>query len=593
MPVRSRPRAAPTLARGDRPIRRRRASLALACALLAGASPALAAHDPNRTATIFVHGFELTGADRHGVFGDDFSDALAESVATMAGLPVPREPTGPMPINVVAGTTYYGDTTPPYYTDADRAELDRITAEWGGGVPRYAFIVARHARRVLERSGADQVNIVSVSFGSLITRWIIEKDVCGLAGEGRIARWLTAEGLIAGNWVASHADLVSLLSIVAPEPIDVDHMAYGWVETYLHAPRKVADDPRYATILIGQLASTDDGRNQAALRAAMLLYDEYMPNDGTQALPDAVFGEVAPASRFAGRMPTLSVFHADHVGIKSVRGAWARGATFVTASRRVTVTMTAARVANLREPQDPYWNWTPAEILFESRVYSPAALARWSITEPLSAWVKEGAAPPLRRYHTSGESQSFQQVLFDDLVLPEESALTLDLRATEVDYDPRYGVFETWQTPYYDDLGGGTLAVSALEPRSYTFAVPDWSCEIAVQVFDYAFAPLVGVPRPGPAGPASHGHLALAPNPARQEMRIDVRSAAPAATDEWATLEVTDLSGRTVRRMAGPLRAGFTWDGCDGQGRRLPAGVYLVRVVTAGGTWRGRGCLLR
>ena len=588
MPVPFRPRAASTFARDSG--RFRGATLAITCALLVVVGPALAGHDPNRTATIFVHGFELTGADRHGVFGDDFPEALAESVATMAGLPTSREAAGPMPINVVAGTTYYGDTAPSYYTDADRAEIDRITAEWGGGVPRYAFIVARHARHVLERSGADQVNIVSVSFGSLITRWMIENNVGGLAGAGRIARWLTAEGLVAGNWAASKPDLVNLLSIVAPEPIDVDHMAYGWIEAHLHAPRRTADDPRYANILIGQVASTDDGRNEAALRTAMLLYEEYMPNDGTQAMPDAVFGDVAAGSRFAGRPPTLSVFHADHLGIKAVRGAWARGAIFVTASRRVTVTMTAARVANLREPQYPWWNWTPAEILFESRVYSPAAWGRWRITEPLSAWVKEGAAPPLRRYRTTGETQSFQQVLYDDLVLPEETSLTLDLRATEVDYDPRYGVVETWETPYYDDLGGGTLSISALESGTYTFAVPDWSCEIAVQVFDYAFAPLVGVPG---AGPASRDGLVLVPNPARAGMRIAAPIPPAGTSDQPATLEVTDITGRTVRRMAGSLRAGFTWDGRDGGGRSLPAGVYLVRVLTAGGTWHGRGCLLR
>src|SRR6185436_3040213 len=116
-------------------------------------------------------------------------------------------------------------------------EVEGVTSEWGGGVPRYAAIVARYARHVMEESGATQVNFVSASFGSLIVRWLIEKDVGGLAGEGRIARWLSAEGLLAGNWAASQDDLVGILDAVEPQPIDVEHMSYDWVATHLHSPR--------------------------------------------------------------------------------------------------------------------------------------------------------------------------------------------------------------------------------------------------------------------------------------------------------------------------------------------------------------------
>lgn len=576
--------------------RSRLGALPLACALLVAAVPSHAGHDPNRTATLYVHGFERTGADRHGVFGEDLRQALAESVATFAGLPTPREPSGPLPANVVAATTYYGDTAPHYYTADDLAELERLTAEWGGGVPRYAFIVARHARHILERSEAAQVNFVSGSFGSLVVRWLIERNVADLAGEGRIARWLTVEGVVAGNWAASQEDLASLLSFVAPEPVDLHHMHYGWIETHLHAPRTEADSPYYAGILLGQVGSTDDRGNQAALRTAMLLSGEYMPNDGVQALPDAGFATMTEASRFAGRGPTQAVFHTDHLGIRLLRAAWAEVATFLTGTRRVTVTMTAARVANLHEPQQPYWDWRPAEILFESRVSSPAAEARWAIGGPVSSLVKEGAAAPLRRYRANGETQQFRHVLFDDLVLPEAAELRLELRATEVDHDPRYGVFETLQAPHHDDLGGGTLAVSTRAPGSYTFSSPDWSCEITVEILDYPFAALIGVPGPG-SPPGSHvdpgrGRLMLSPNPARAEVRIRVPLAAEETAPEAATLEVVDISGRTVRRMEGSLHAGFAWDGRDREGRVVPPGVYHYRVVAPRGTWLGRGCLL-
>src|SRR5205814_2368669 len=103
--------------------------------------------------------------------GGNVHEPVAEAVAAFAGLPILGDADGAPPPNVVAGTTYYGDTPPPYYSAADLAEIDQVTAQWGGGVPRYALIVAKYARHVLEISGARQVNFVSVSFGSLIVRW--------------------------------------------------------------------------------------------------------------------------------------------------------------------------------------------------------------------------------------------------------------------------------------------------------------------------------------------------------------------------------------------------------------------------------------
>src|SRR5262249_57120186 len=127
-------------------------------------------------------------------------------------------------------------TPPAWYSAQDRAEVDAVTASWGGGVPRYATIVAKFARHVLERSGASQVNFVSVSFGSLVVRWLIEKNVGGLAGEGRIDRWLTDEGVVCGNWPASRADAIHFLDFLNLKPIDVHHMSHDWIDANLHMP---------------------------------------------------------------------------------------------------------------------------------------------------------------------------------------------------------------------------------------------------------------------------------------------------------------------------------------------------------------------
>ena len=565
--------------------------LALFATLVGFAAPATASHDPNRTVTVYVHGFDRIGADRHGVYGVDIHETLEDSLAAMAGLAVADTLGGPVPPNAVTATTYYGDTAPPYYSAGDRAEIDRLTSAWGGGVPRYAYIVARYAQHVLERSGADQVNFVSASLGSLVVRWLIEKNVAGLAGAGRIARWLTIEGLIAGNWAASRDALVGYLDFVRPEPIDVDHMDYDWVNAYVHTPRTEGDSPLYAGILIGQVASTDDRGNDGALSALMLSYNEYMPNDGVQALPDARFQTLTAQSRFQGLPPTLGLFHVDHLGIKHYAGAYAEAATFITARRRVTVTLTSARVTNLHEPQLPYWNWTPAEVVFESWVYSPAIQARWGIGDPLSARPKEDATAPLRRFHKSGETQTVGEIVFDDLVLPEEAQLRIDLHAAEVDYDPYYGVYETVTTPYYDDMGGGSIVVSTLQPGTYTFAVQDWSCDLSVNVVEYPFAAVLDVPMSAP--PKTARALVIAPNPSASSVRISLAGLPPALADEPARLEIADVSGRMVRVIEGSLRGGFLWDGRDAQGRPLPAGVYLHRAITPHGIWSGRSCRMR
>jgi len=52
-----------------------------------------------------------------------------------------------------------------------------------------------------------------------------------------------------------------------------------------------------------------------------------------------------------------------------------------------------------------------------------------------------------------------------------------------------------------------------------------------------------------------------------------------------ATLSVYDGAGRLVRQLAGgPSRAGMhrvVWDGTDSNGRKVGAGVYLVRLTTS------------
>ena len=564
------------------------AAVLVAVALLGVIAPAARAQDPNRTATVFVGGFAADGASRHGVFGVDGSEALLDSIAALVAAPVAHGQ-ATLPPNAAADMVYYGDTAPPYYTANDIAELARVTAQWGGGVPRYAVIVAKYAREMMRRSGARQVNLVSGSFGSLIVRWLIEKDLETLASSGSIARWLSVEGVLAGNWAASRNHLASLIDLVDPLPIDVTNMNYDWVATNLHSPRDEIDSPLYAHILVGSLASTDDSYQDAALTSLMVTENAWQPNDGLQAVADALLQHVTARSQYLGLPPVLGWLRNTHLDVTNNRGGRADVATFLTQRRRVTIVMTDATIKNLSEP----FFLLPAEVVLESRVRSPAAAARWGIHEPLNVREKEGAVAPLRLFSKTGEHQQFSELLYDGLVLPEETALQLDLHAEEIDYDWRYNVFETATRPYYDELGAGTLMVSTVASGTTTFDAPGWSCVVAVTTYDYPFVAYAQGPATGvEPGASARVALAITPNPPAGEVRIRVDGLAPGGASA-ATLDVHDLSGRLVRHMAGDAGEGFVWDGRGENGLPLPAGVYLYRIVTARGTWSGRSVRIR
>jgi DNA-binding beta-propeller fold protein YncE len=88
------------------------------------------------------------------------------------------------------------------------------------------------------------------------------------------------------------------------------------------------------------------------------------------------------------------------------------------------------------------------------------------------------------------------------------------------------------------------------------------------------------IPPAGPVGDAVTLGLP-APNPARTVVRLDVTLAEPGPV----RVDVFDLAGRRVRSLAdGGFAARVTplkWDLRDQGGRRLAAGVYVVRAATA------------
>jgi hypothetical protein len=92
-----------------------------------------------------------------------------------------------------------------------------------------------------------------------------------------------------------------------------------------------------------------------------------------------------------------------------------------------------------------------------------------------------------------------------------------------------------------------------------------------------------GAPPPWSGGPPP---LTIAPNPAVAQARI--------ASVPGATVTILDLSGRLVRRTpVDPVTGIWNWDGLDASGRRVRAGLYVVRASAAGSSRDGKLVLLR
>jgi hypothetical protein len=103
-----------------------------------------------------------------------------------------------------------------------------------------------------------------------------------------------------------------------------------------------------------------------------------------------------------------------------------------------------------------------------------------------------------------------------------------------------------------------------------------------------------------PAEPHPDGTLFVTPNPTRGEGLI--RFTVPANSggegrDGTAWLLLYDAGGRLVRRLAAGslvVESNVTeWDGRNATGHRVPAGIYLARVVAGSRVASGRVVLVR
>lgn len=434
--------------------------------------PSFAAiYEPGLVATVVIDGIDSDGPTASGTVGVDVDHSLIGEMAGMMHAPTGRS--NPSAPNQITMTVYYGDRYPSYYSSADRDDVDDLTDDYGGGIPRYAAIVAKFCRQVMRRSGARQVNIVGLSMGAYVGRWMIEKDYEHLASQGKIARFVTVEGVVCGNWVCSTGG--SVLNLLEDDyylrTIDIQHMKYSWLENHLHDPRTELDNPLYAKIQVSHWASTNDSENGRALTIA-----SGKANDGVQLYEDTYFHDVTTRSKYNGRKPTLSHINATHNTARDHEGIRAGLVADLTSTRRVRITLIDAKIKNLPE------NGT-GEVVFGCRIKSPLANTRYGITDPVNQIDDIGhTIRPVRM--VEDDRYDIDQILFDDFVLPEEKSLTIDFDVREIDFDTFYGIVEN---PFHgkDTIGSNDLIVSTLSTKDYTHDNSNWNGRVRVEVFNY------------------------------------------------------------------------------------------------------------
>jgi len=427
-------------------------------------------HKVRKTVTLYVHGYDDKGVTYDTTYGYDAYDPLLDRLVELTGFDTLLTYDPDTFSNIVTITPYYGTQAPDYYTTEDIADIERVTNEYGGGIPRYAMIIAKYVKHVMAISGAEYVNFVSASMGSLVTRWLIEKDVEHLASEKKIGKWYTLEGVIRGNKIASNEDLVKYANTFQEQPIDVTHMSYAWIETYLHHPREEAASVFYQNIEIAQESSTKADEPFGILMPKT-------PNDGYQAVVDTYFATFLPQAKYKGKDPAHIYFYQTHLGLKKDDGAWASVATFLLSHKRVKIVLSQATVDDIHE--HTYHFNKEAEIVFESQVFSPHIKELWNIDDAIDERMYDSGALPIHKYKKDHENKIFDQVLFDSYVLKETDTLVLQIAGYEIDQSVKYGVHDELGTKA--KLGSARIDV-ALRNIEYTISAKDWSGIIKVEV---------------------------------------------------------------------------------------------------------------
>jgi hypothetical protein len=170
-----------------------------------------------------------------------------------------------------------------------------------------------------------------------------------------------------------------------------------------------------------------------------------------------------------------------HTSLDKRDSAWAYASTFLTSSKRVKITLLEATLEDLHEDKLAFKSILPAEVVFQSRVYSPKAMSKWGFSGAIDERLVDGYYLPIQKYKNEGEAKVVNQTLFDSVVLDDESELRLDVTPYELDREFMYGVREITGHGCKESLEDATVTLP-LEDGIYDIRSNEWSGRVKVEV---------------------------------------------------------------------------------------------------------------
>ncbi len=433
----------------------------------------------DKVITIYIHGFSKTGYKRAGVYGESSPIDGDEVIVNFAGFSTEYKGADTnLDDNIIVSTSYYGDQAPDYYTQQDMEDIANVTALYGGGIPRYSLIIAKFVKYIMAESAANRVNLLSVSMGSLVIRWMIEKNLENLSIEDKVSKWLSIEGVVTGNYAVSDDTLINLAGIYEKQSPEVEHMSYEWIDASL-GNRVVGDSPYYQNIQLGFESSTKDDALYGVLSKYLILKGKFYANDGYQIVKDT-FLEIDKEENLFNELPPVhSYFHENHIGLKNNLAAWMQAALFFTADRRVRMTLTTVTIDNIYESVE----LLPAEVVFASSITSPKLYDIAGVMKAVDRRDIDGGALPVNLYSNNGDTNMLNQEIFDGFVRADESKLLMSLNIYEIDNSIKYNIKESSANDM-EDIGGDSFDIP-VEDGVYGVSGSGWSGEIKVEVFHY------------------------------------------------------------------------------------------------------------
>lgn len=457
--------------------------LILAVALPAGAIT----YNPATTIVVFVHGSDPQGHERLGVFGDEiFSTPDGRDPTTVTLAQVLGQPTcwdDPDAANQVCAVEYYGNQAgmyPTWYSQAMK-DADAATTD---GIPRYAKRLARYIDHVLQRApGATDVCLVGGSMGALVCRYMIEQGCWGYANvREKISRLALVSPCIQGSWGATGTNLPQWIKdqltggTDAPE---LPQIAYNWVDANISA-HSTLNSTYYAPMVIQSFITTHDiifdycqqysaqdlfwmlmndptidplykllfGPTASFLCEVLYAYFStyggpigiysHCPNDGLLLTSEQKFAsastEAAKHMTVEGTpiMPGTTCIRKAHGQIGDDLGFRASLLSFLHGNKRVRVKVTRFKVLDAGDAVS-IPDWVPTgEWTLQAKVTSPRAAALWGYTAPLQDWSRKDGQSPLWRLARNGQVTP-NLVIFDQIVPPGETTLSLTIKADELD----------------------------------------------------------------------------------------------------------------------------------------------------------------